>query len=92
MGHLALLTILLTKTRKKRATKKEIKDFAKWALKNEVYDIYSFAKIREMYMNETGVDLTVWAIRLQKTRWILIDGEVYDVNQPWLYSEKKGES
>ena len=68
--------------RKKRLTQKEIKDFALWALKNEVYDKYTCLKIKQMYEEETGVVLTESTVRLQKNRWILINGEVYDVNKP----------
>jgi hypothetical protein len=68
--------------RKKRLTQKEIKDFALWALTNEVYDKYTCLKIKEMYEEEKGVVLTESTVRLQKNRWILINGEVYDVNKP----------
>ena len=68
--------------RKKRLTQKEIKDFALWALKNEVYDKYTCLKIKEMYEEEKGVVLTESTVRLQKNRWILINDEVYDVNKP----------
>ena len=71
--------------RKKRLTQKEIKDFALWALKNEVYDKYTCLKIKQMYEKETGVVLTESTVRLQKNRWILINGEVYDVNKPHMF-------
>jgi cytochrome b involved in lipid metabolism len=73
--------------RKKRLTQKEIKDFALWALKNEVYDKYTCLKIKEMYEEEKGVVLTESTVRLQKNRWILINGEVYDVNKPHTFPE-----
>ena len=73
--------------RKKRLTQKEIKDFALWALKNEVYDKYTCLKIKQMYEEETGVVLTESTVRLQKKRWILINGEVYDVNRPHMFPQ-----
>ena len=71
-------------TRKKRATNEMIKDFAKWCFDNEVFDKYTNGKIRQMYINEKGVDLTTSTINNQRKRWIMIDGELYDKNKTWL--------
>ena len=71
-------------TRKKRATNEMIKEFAKWCFDNEVFDKYTNGKIRQMYINEKGVDLTTSTINNQRKRWIMIDGELYDKNKTWL--------
>ena len=71
-------------TRKKRATNEMIRDFAKWCFVNEVFDKYTNGKIRQMYINEKGVDLTTSTINNQRKRWIMIDGELYDKNKKWL--------
>ena len=71
-------------TRKKRATNVMIKEFAKWCFDNKVFDKYTNGKIRQMYINEKGVDLTTSTINNQRKRWILIDGELYDKNKTWL--------
>ena len=71
-------------TRKKRATNEMIKEFAKWCFDNEVFDKYTNGKIRQMYINEKGIDLTTSTINNQRKRWIIIDGELYDKNKPWL--------
>ena len=71
-------------TRKKRATNEMIKEFAKWCFDNEVFDKYTNGKIRQMYMNEKGVELTTSTINNQRKRWVMIDGELYDKNKKWL--------
>ena len=71
-------------TRKKRATNEMIKEFAKWCFDNNVFDKYTNGKIRQMYINEKGVDLTTSTINNQRKRWIMIDGELYDKNKKWL--------
>ena len=71
-------------TRKKRATNEMIKEFAKWCFDNNVFDKYTNGKIRQMYINEKGVDLTTSTINNQRKRWIMIDGELYDKNKTWL--------
>ena len=71
-------------TRKKRATNEMIRDFAKWCFDNEVFDKYTNGKIRQMYINEKGVDLTTSTINNQRKRWVIIDGELYDKNKKWL--------
>ena len=76
-------------TRKKRATNEMIKDFAKWCFDNEVFDKYTNGKIRQMYINEKGVDLTTSTINNQRKRWIMIDGELYDKNKTWLLPKKE---
>ena len=76
-------------TRKKRATNEMIREFAKWCFVNEVFDKYTNGKIRQMYINEKGVDLTTSTINNQRKRWIIIDGELYDKNKPWLLPKKE---
>ena len=71
-------------TRKKRATNEMIKEFAKWCFDNEAFNKYTNGKISQMYINEKGVDLTTSTINNQRTRWIMIDGELYDKNKKWL--------
>ena len=71
-------------TRKKRATNEMIKEFAKWCFDNKVFDKYTNGKIRQMYINEKGIDLTTSTINNQRKRWIMIDGELYDKNKTWL--------
>ena len=71
-------------TRKKRATNEMIKEFAKWCFDNEVFDKYTNGKIRQMYINEKGIELTTSTINNQRKRWIMIDGELYDKNKTWL--------
>ena len=76
-------------TRKKRATNEMIREFAKWCFVNEVFDKYTNGKIRQMYINEKGVDLTTSTINNQRKRWIMIDNELYDKNKPWLLPKKE---
>ena len=64
---------LIRSIRKKRLTKKEIKDFALWALKEDVYDKYTSGRIKQMYKEVAGVELTDG----------FIDDKVYNVNKPW---------
>ena len=71
-------------TRKKRATNEMIKEFAKWSFDNKVFDKYTNGKIRQMYINEKGIELTTSTINNQRKRWIMIDGELYDKNKTWL--------
>ena len=71
-------------TRKKRATNEMIKEFAKWCFVNEVFNKYTNGKIRQMYINEKGIDLTASTINNQRKRWVMIDGELYDKNKTWL--------
>ena len=74
----------ITASRKKRLTNKEIKDFAVWALTNNVYDKYTSGRIRQLYLQEKNVDLSVCTITAQRCRWKLINGKVYDVSKPWM--------
>ena len=76
-------------TRKKRATNEMIREFAKWCFVNEVFDKYTNGKIRQMYINEKGIDLTTSTINNQRKRWIIIDGELYDKNKTWLLPKKE---
>ena len=76
-------------TRKKRATNEMIREFAKWCFVNEVFDKYTNGKIRQMYINEKGVDLTTSTINNQRKRWVIIDGELYDKNKTWLLPKKE---
>ena len=71
--------------RKKRLTKQEVKEFAHWALTNDVYDKYTCGMISKMYGDECGVLVTESTVRAQKNRWIMIDDEIYDVNKPYLF-------
>ena len=71
-------------TRKKRATNEMIREFAKWCFDNKVFDKYTNGKIRQLYINEKGIDLTTSTINNQRKRWIMIDGELYDKNKSWL--------
>ena len=70
--------------RKKRATNEMIKEFAKWCFDNEVFDKYTNGQIRQMYIEEKGIDLTTSTINNQRKRWVMIDGELYDKNKTWL--------
>ena len=76
-------------TRKKRATNEMIREFAKWCFVNEVFDKYTNGKIRQMYIDEKGVELTTSTINNQRKRWIMIDNELYDKNKPWLLPKKE---
>ena len=76
-------------TRKKRATNEMIREFAKWCFVNEVFDKYTNGKIRQMYINEKGVDLTTSTINNQRKRWVIIDGDLYDKNKTWLLPKKE---
>ena len=76
-------------TRKKRATNEMIREFAKWCFVNEVFDKYTNGKIRQMYIEEKGVELTTSTINNQRKRWIMIDNELYDKNKPWLLPKKE---
>lgn len=72
--------------RKRRVTQKEIKDFALWALTEGVYEKYTCGKIQQLYKQiNKDVELTTCTIRLQKDRWVLIDGKVYDVNKKYMF-------
>ena len=51
--------------------------------------IYTNGKIRQMYINEKGIDLTTSTINNQRKRWIMIDGELYDKNKTWLIPKKE---
>lgn len=75
--------------RKRRLTQKEIQDFATWAIINNVYEKYTCGRIRQIYLEEKGIDLTVCSIKNQKDRWVLIDGKLYDKNKPWTFNNKK---
>lgn len=74
--------------RKGRATQGTIKEFAKWALTENVYEKYRPSKIRELYHEKTNVYLSEVCIRRQQKRWVLIDDEIYDVNKPYTFPEK----
>lgn len=79
---------LIGSVRKRRTTKQEIKDFAKWALTEHVYDKYTCGRIKQMYKELTNVDLSECCIRLQKKRWVLINDQVYDAKKPELFPEE----
>lgn len=70
--------------RKKRATNEIIKNFVRWCFDNEAFVKYTNGRIRQMYLNEKGVELTTSTINNQRKRWVLINGEIYDVNKTWL--------
>ena len=78
-------------TRKKRLTKQEIEDFARWALTNNVFETYTCGMIKQMYEEETGVVLTESTVRKQKNRWVLIDDVLYDLTKPHLLPKKEEE-
>ena len=67
---------LQTKTHKQRATKAMVKDFVKWALNNNLYDTCTPGRMRQMYLNEHGIDLCECCIRRQRGKWQLVDGEL----------------
>ena len=74
---------LIRSIRKKRLTKKEIKDFALWALKEDAFNKYTSGRIKQIYKEITGIELTDITVKNQKNRWVLIDDKVYEVNKPW---------
>lgn len=74
---------LIRSIRKKRLTKKEIKDFALWALKEDAFNKYTSGRIKQIYKEISGVELTDITVKNQKNRWVLIDDKVYEVNKPW---------
>ena len=75
--------------RKKRLTQKEIKDFALWALKEDVFNKYTAGRIKQIYKENTGIELTDITIKNQKNRWVLIDDKVYEANKPWAFPEEE---
>lgn len=75
--------------RKKRLTQKEIKDFALWALKEDVFNKYTAGRIKQIYKENTGIELTDITIKNQKNRWVLIDDKVYEANKPWTFPEEE---
>ena len=75
--------------RKKRLTQKEIKDFALWALKEDVFNKYTACRIKQIYKENTGIELTDITIKNQKNRWVLIDDKVYEANKPWTFPEEE---
>ena len=74
--------------RKKRATNEVIRNFVKWCFEKNAFDNYTNGRIRQMYFDEKGIDLTTSTINNQKKRWIVIDGKIYDVNKPYLMPKK----
>ena len=70
--------------RKKRATNAIIREFVKWAFEIDAYNNYTTGRIKQLYFDKTGVDLTLSTISNQKKRWIVIDGEIYDKNKAYL--------
>ena len=70
--------------RKKRATNAIIREFFKWAFEIDAYNNYTTGRIKQLYFDKTGVDLTLSTISNQKKRWIVIDGEIYDKNKAYL--------
>ena len=82
---------LIGSIRKRRTTKAEIKEFAKWALKEQVYDKYTCGRIKQMYKDLTNVELSECCIRLQKKKWVLINDQVFDVNKPELFPKEEHE-
>ena len=75
--------------RKKRLTQKEIKDFALWALKEDVFNKYTAGRIKQIYKENTGIELTDITRKNQKNRWVLIDDKVYEANKPWTFPEEE---
>ena len=65
-------------TRKKRLTKKEMQDFIEWAFSENVFEKYTGGKIKQMYHDLKGIDLTEATIRAQKKRYSLVDGQIVD--------------
>ena len=70
--------------RKKRATNEVIKNFVRWCFDNEAFVKDTNGRIRQMYLNEKGIELTTSTINNQRKRWVMINGEIYDVNKTWL--------
>ena len=70
--------------RKKRATNEVIKNFVRWCFDNEAFVKFTNGRIRQMYLNEKGIELTTSTINNQRKRWVMINGEIYDVNKTWL--------
>ena len=75
--------------RKKRATNEIIRNFVKWCFENNAFDKYTNGRIKQLYFDKTGVDLTLSTISNQKKRWIVINGEIYDKNKPYLMPKNK---
>jgi hypothetical protein len=75
--------------RKKRATNEIIKTFVKWCFNNGAFTKYTNGRIRQLYLDETGVDLATSTINNQRERWVLYDGELYDKNKGWLIPNKE---
>ena len=65
-------------TRKKRLTKKEMQDFIQWAFAENVFEKYTGGKIKQMYHDLKGIDLTEATIRAQRKRYSLVDGQIVD--------------
>ena len=67
--------------RKQRMTQKEIKDFVEWAytLDVNIFSKYSASKIRQLYKEQTNIEMSDRCICYQKNRWIFKNGKVYKV-------------
>lgn len=68
--------VLEGSTRKQRATKAMVQQFLHWALEHNVYEQYTPGRIRQMYMQETGVEFSECCIRRQRGKWSLVDGKL----------------
>ena len=75
--------------RKKRATNEIIRNFVKWCFENNAFDKYTNGRIRQMYLNETSIELTTSTINNQRKRWVVIDGKIYDRNKTYLMPKNK---
>ena len=68
-----------TVQRKQRITKAQKMDFIEWCFRPEIADIIanaSYNKIRQIYYNNTGRDVSISFIRNQKNKWICINGKI----------------
>ena len=70
--------------RKKRATNEIIKEFVMWCFNNNAFETCTNGRIRQMYIEEKGIDLTISTIKNQRGRWLLHDGQLYDRNKGWM--------
>ena len=68
----------VTSIRKRRVTQAEVKDFVKWAydFDEHIYDKYTAGKIKQLYKEKTGKDISDVCIRNQRERWVIVDGNI----------------
>ena len=68
----------ISSSRKRRITKSEVFDFVKWAYTYDenIYEKFTTGRIRQIYHDETGCDISDVCIRNQRNRWKIVDGEV----------------